>query len=86
MMFSFPTEVVVTMEKVEEYPSPQEEFRKKMMPAVKDFFGEELEQEPWSNLEATLCYVVQRLPLFKAKRMMVKLKNIRDSFLIFRLV
>ena len=78
-MFSFPTEVVVTMEKVEDHPSPPEEFRKKMMPAVKDFFGEELEQEPWSNLEATLCYVVQRLPLFKAKRMMAKLRNILDD-------
>ena len=79
MMYSFPTEVVVTMEKVEDHPSPPEEFRKKMMPAVKDFFGEKLEEEPWSNLEATLWYVVQRLPLFKAKRMMVKLKNIRDD-------
>ena len=59
MMYSFPTEVVVTMEKVEDHPSPPEEFRKKMMPAVKDFFGEKLEEEPWSNLEATLWYVLQ---------------------------
>ena len=49
------------------------------MPAVKDFFGEKLEEETWTNLGATLWYVVQRLPLFKAKRMMVKLKNIRDD-------
>ena len=64
---------------LEGHPSPPEEFWRKMMPAVKDFFGEKLEAEPWSNLEATLWYVVQRLPLFKAKRMMVKLKNIHED-------
>ena len=58
-MYSFPTEVVVTMEKVEDHPSPPEEFRKKMMPAVKDFFGEKLEEETWTNLGATLWYAVQ---------------------------
>ena len=79
MVYSFPTEVVVTMKKVEGHSSPPVEFWKKMMVAVNDFFDEKLEEEPWSNLEATLWYVVQRLPLFKEQRMMVKLKNIRDD-------
>ena len=43
------------------------------------FFDEKLEEKPWSNLEATLWYIVQRLPLFKEQRMMVKLKNICDD-------
>ena len=30
-------------------------------------------------VQATLWYVVQRLPLFKKKKMMVKLKNIIDD-------
>ena len=45
MMFSFPTEVVVTMKQVEGHPSPPEDFRKKMMVALKDFFNEALEEE-----------------------------------------
>ena len=40
---------------------------------------EKLEEEPWSNVEATLCNVVQRNPLFKEKRMMVKVKDICDD-------
>ena len=47
MMFSFPSEVVVTMNKVEGHPSPPEDFQKKMMVALKDFFNEKLEEEPW---------------------------------------
>ena len=31
------------------------------------------------DVEATLWFVVQRIPLFKEKRMMVKLKNIHDD-------
>ena len=50
-----------------------------MMAALKNIFHEKLEEEPWSDVEATLWYVVQRIPLFKEKRMMVKLKNIRDD-------
>ena len=46
---------------------------------MKDYFSEQLEEEPWSDVEATLCYAVQRIPLFKEKRMMVKLKNIHDD-------
>ena len=42
------------------------------------FFVKKLD-EPWSDVEATLCYVVQRIPIFKEKRMMVKLKNIHDD-------
>ena len=79
MKFSFPSEVVVTLNKVEGHPSPPEDFRKKMMVALKDFFNEKLEEEPWDMVQATLWYVVQRLPLFKEKRMMVKLKNIVDD-------
>ena len=45
----------------------------------KRFFCEKLEEEPWSDAEATLWFVVQRIPLFKEKRMMVKLKNIHDD-------
>ena len=75
MMFSFPSEVVVTMNKVEGHPSPPEDFQKKMMVALKDFFNEKLEEEPrerdlCSNrgnplLEAVLRsrYPVQGLPL-----------------------
>ena len=35
-----------------------------MMAAMKDYFSETLEEEPWSDVEATLWYVVQRIPLF----------------------
>ena len=34
---------------------PPEEFRGKMSAALKDYFGEKLEEEPWSDIEATLC-------------------------------
>ena len=51
----------------------------KMSAALKDYFSEKLEEEPWSDIEATLCFVVQRIPLFKEKRMMLKLKNICDE-------
>ena len=64
------------MNKVEGHP---DDFRKQMMVALKDFFNEELEQEPLGMVQATLWYVVQKLPLFKEKRMMVKLKNIVDD-------
>ena len=46
-----------------------------MMAALKDYVCENLEEEPWSDVEATLWYVVQRVILFKEKRMMVKLKT-----------
>ena len=50
-----------------------------MIVALEEFFGEKLEEEPWGMVQATLWYVVQRLPLFKEKRMMVKLRNISDD-------
>ena len=75
----FPTHVIVTLEKEGTFSCPPEEFREKMLSALNDFFREKLEDEPWSDVEATLCYVVQRIPLFKEKRMMVKLKNIHDD-------
>ena len=75
----FPTHVFVTLNKEESFSWPPEEFREKMMAALKNIFHEKLEEEPWSDVEATLWYVVQRIPLFKEKRMMVKLKNIRDD-------
>ena len=75
----FPTHVIVTLEKEGTFSCPPEEFREKMLSALNDFFREKLEDELWSDVEATLCYVVQRIPLFKEKRMMVKLKNIHDD-------
>ena len=48
-----------------------------MMLALKE--TEKLEEEPWSDLQATLWYVLQRLPLFKEKRMTVTLKQIVDD-------
>ena len=29
------------------------------MTAMKDYFSEKLDEEPWSDVEATLCYVVR---------------------------
>ena len=75
----FPTQVAVTLRQVDAHPCPPEEFREKMMVSIKDIFSSGLEEEPWSTVEATLWYVVQRLPLFKEKRMMVKLRNICDD-------
>ena len=34
-----------------------------MMAALKDYFCEKLEEEPFSDVEATLWYVVQQIPL-----------------------
>ena len=61
----FPTHVIVTLEKEGTFSCPPEEFREKMLSALNDFFREKLEDELWSDVEATLCYVVQRNPLFK---------------------
>ena len=78
-MMPFPTHVIVTLEKEGTFSCPPEEFREKMLAALKDYFREKLEEEPWSYIEKTLWFVVQRIPLFKQKTMMVKLKNIRDN-------
>ena len=75
----FPIHVTVTLEKEGTFSCPPEEFRGKMSAALKDYFSEKLEEEPWSDIEATLCFEVQRIPLFKEKRMMLKLKNICDE-------
>ena len=75
----FPTHVIVTLEKEGTFSCPPEEFREKMLAALKDYFREKLEEEPWSDIEATLWFVVQRIPLFKENRMMVKIKNIHDD-------
>ena len=75
----FPIHVTVTLEKEGTFSCPPEEFREKMLAALKEYFREKLEEEPWSYIEKTLWFVVQRIPLFKEKRMMVKLKNIRDN-------
>ena len=76
----FPTHVIVTLDKEGSFSAPPKEFREKMMAALKDYFCEKLEEEPWRDVEATpLWYVVQQTPLFKEKRMMVKLKNIRND-------
>ena len=78
-MMPFPTHVIVTLEKEGTFSCPPEEFREKMLAALKDYFREKLEEEPWSDIEATLWFVVQRIPLLKEKRMMVKIKNIHDD-------
>ena len=77
----FPTHVFVTLNKEGSFSCPPEEFREKMMAALKINFLEKLQEEPWSDLEATLCYEVQQIPLFKEKRMMLKLRNISDESL-----
>ena len=76
---SFPTHVIVTLDKEGKFSAPPKEFREKIMAALKDYVCENLEEEPWSDVEATLWYVVQRIILFKEKRMMVKLNNIRHQ-------
>ena len=61
----FPTQVIVTLDKEGSFSAPpkSEEFREKMMAALKDNFCEKLEEEPFSDVEATLWYVVQQIPL-----------------------
>ena len=75
----FPTHVIVTLDKEGKFSAPPKEFREQMMAALKDYFCEKLEEEPYSDVKATLWYVVQRIILFKEKRMMVKLNNIRHQ-------
>ena len=55
----FPTHVIVTFDKEGSFSAPPKEFREKMMTAMKDYFSEKLDEEPWSDVEATLCYVVR---------------------------
>ena len=38
-----------------------------MMAALKIYFLKKLKEEPWSDVEPTLCYEVQRISLFKEK-------------------
>ena len=66
----FSTQVIVTLDMEGSFSAPlkSKEFREKIMAALKDYFYEKLEEEPWSDVEATLWYVVQRIPLFKEKR------------------
>ena len=59
----FPTHVIVTLEEGS-FSAPPKEFREKMMAALIDYFRKQLDEEPWSDVEATLWYVVQRIPLF----------------------
>ena len=75
----FPNHVFVSLNKEGSFSCPPKEFREKMIVALKDFFGEKLEEEPWGEVQAALWYVVQQLRLFKEKRMMVKLRNISDD-------
>ena len=60
---SFPTHVIVTLDKEGKFSAPPKEFREKIMAALKDYFCEKLEEEPFSDVEATLWYVVQQIPL-----------------------
>ena len=38
-----------------------------MMAALKIYFLKKLKEEPWIDVEPTLCYEVQRISLFKEK-------------------
>ena len=38
-----------------------------MMAALKIYFLKKLKEKPWSDVEPTLCYEVQRISLFKEK-------------------
>ena len=38
-----------------------------MMAALKIYFLKKLKEEPWSDVEPTLCYEVQRISPFKEK-------------------
>ena len=79
MTFSFPTHVIVTINKEDTFSCPPEEFRKKMVDQINDFFGRKLEADFWGDLEATLWWSVQRLPIFKKERMMLKLKSMTEN-------
>ena len=59
----FPTHVLVTLTKEGSFSCPPEEFREKMMAALKIYFLKKLEEEPWSDVEPALCYEEQRIPL-----------------------
>ena len=52
-----PTHVIVTLDKEGSFSPPPKEFRENMMAAMKDYFSETLEEEPWSDVEATLSVV-----------------------------
>ena len=69
----FPTNVFVILTKEGSFSCPPEEFREKMMAALKIYFLKKLEEEPWSDVEPALCYEEQRILLFKEKWMMPKL-------------
>lgn len=79
MPFSFPTHVIVTINKEDTFSCPPKDFREKMMVQINDFFGRKLEPEFWGDLEAALWWSVQRLPIFKSQRMMVKLKSMTEN-------
>ena len=63
----FPTHVLVTLTKEGSFSCPPEEFREKMMAALKIYFLKKLEEEPWSDVEPALCYEEQCILLFKEK-------------------
>ena len=71
----FPSQVIVTLEKVESFSCPPGEFRDKMTGELKVFFGRKLQPEICGDLQPDLWASVQRLPLFKQLKLMVNLKS-----------
>ena len=71
----FPSQVIVTLEKVESFSCPPGEVRYKMTGELKVFFGRKLQPEICGDLQPDLWASVQRLPLFKQLKLMVNLKS-----------
>ena len=75
----FPSQVIVTLEKVESFSCPPGEFRDKMTGELKVFFGRKLQPEIWGDLQPDLWASVQQLPLFKQLKLMVNLKSMTEK-------
>ena len=75
----FPIQVIVTLENEEGFSCPPGEFRVRMTEQLKVSFGRKLQPEMWGDLEADLWASVQRLPLFKQQKLMVKLRSMKEN-------
>ena len=75
----FPSQVIVTLENGESFSCPPWDFRVRMTGELKVFFSRILQPEIWGDLEADLWASVQQLPLFKQKKLMVKLKSMTEN-------
>ena len=74
-----PSQVNVTLEKVESFSCPPGEFQVKMTGELKVSFGRKLQPEIWGDLQPDLWASVQRLPLFKQLKLMVNLKSMTEK-------